>query len=98
MYTCKEAPDLHSYSCFPVGYCGIARSDNHSITHNNIYYCLGRTVGCCLSAAQLPRLVVYITGPSPAVLTADREEGCCEVKWSLAAKDGVPRDTRPSVK
>jgi hypothetical protein len=62
-----------------VGYFGIVHSDNHSITYNDIYYGLGRTVAVWI-VAQLPRLVVYVTGPSPALLAADGEQGCCVLK------------------
>jgi hypothetical protein len=56
---------------FYVGYCGIACSDNHSISHITIFIValVGQSgVGSIL--AQLPRLVASVTGFPPEVLTA----------------------------
>jgi hypothetical protein len=39
--------------------------------------------GVVWNATQLLRLMVSVTGFSPVVLTAGREQGCCDVKNTL---------------
>jgi hypothetical protein len=78
-----------------VGYCGTVGSDNHSITYITIFIMVLVVQSCVVCIpAQLLRLVAYVTGLSPAVLTAGGEQGGCEVKrLRLVASDGVPLDS-----
>jgi hypothetical protein len=68
--------------CWGVGYCRIACSDNHSITHITTIFNMVLVIqsGVGSIPAQLLRLAVSVTGFSPVVLTAGGKQGCCDVK------------------